>query len=80
MEMDIIDDLNKRFGIPGQMTFKGGPGGLTVAEINNEHGTATVFLHGAHVTSFKPHGQEDVLFLSGHTASSLAKQYVVEFQ
>jgi D-hexose-6-phosphate mutarotase len=42
MEMDIIDDLNKRFGIPGQMTFKGGPGGLTVAEINNEHATACV--------------------------------------
>jgi glucose-6-phosphate 1-epimerase len=63
--MDSIDDLNKRFGIPGQMTFKGGRGGLTVAEINNQHASAIVFLHGAHVTSFKPRGQEEVIFLSG---------------
>lgn len=67
MEMNSIDDLSKRFGIPGQMTFKGGPGGLTVAEIDNGHATATVSLHGAHVTSFKPEGQEEVLFLSGHS-------------
>jgi glucose-6-phosphate 1-epimerase len=63
--MDSIDDLNKRFGIPGQITFKRGPGGFTVVEINNQHASATVFLHGTHVTSFKPRRQEEVLFLSG---------------
>ncbi len=65
--MDSIDDLNKRFGIPGQMTFKSGPGGLTVAELNNQHAAATVFLQGANVTSFKPRGQEEVVFLSRHS-------------
>jgi glucose-6-phosphate 1-epimerase len=65
MEMDSIGDLNKRFGISGKIAFKGGPGGLTMAEINNGHAAATVFLRGAHVTSFKPKGQEEVLFLSG---------------
>jgi glucose-6-phosphate 1-epimerase len=67
MEMDSIDDLNKRFGILGKIAFKGGPGGLTVAEIDNAYAAATVFLHGAHVTSFKPKGEEEVLFLSGHS-------------
>jgi glucose-6-phosphate 1-epimerase len=62
--MSSIDDLNKRFGIAGQITFKSGHGGLTVAEINDQHATATVFLHGAHVTSFIPRGQEEVIFLS----------------
>lgn len=65
--MDIIDDLNKRFGFPDQIIFKGGPGGLTVAEINNQDAAATVFLHGAHVTSFKPKGQQEVIFLSGNS-------------
>ncbi|MGB7291945.1 MAG: D-hexose-6-phosphate mutarotase [Thermodesulfobacteriota bacterium] len=71
--MDSIDDLNKRFGIPGQIAFKGGPGGLTVAEIKNQHAAATLFLHGAHVTSFKPHGQEEVLFLSGRSGFESGK-------
>ena len=65
--MDSIDDLNERFGILGRIAFKGRHGGLTVADINNRHSTATVFLHGAHVTSFKPKGGEEVLFLSGHS-------------
>jgi glucose-6-phosphate 1-epimerase len=65
--MDSINDLNKRFGIPNQITFKGGPNGLPVAQITNEHTAATVFLHGAQVTSFKAHGQEEVLFLSGNS-------------
>ena len=71
--MNSIDDLNKRFGIPDRMTFKGGPGGLTVAEINNGHADANVFLHGAQVTSYKPNGQEDVLFLSGHSSFESGK-------
>lgn len=65
MKMDLIEDLNKRFGIRGQITFKSGSGGLAVADINNQYATATVFLHGAHVTSFRPKGQGEVLFLSG---------------
>jgi glucose-6-phosphate 1-epimerase len=71
--VNSIDDLNERFGIPGQIAFKGGPGGLTVAEIHNEYAAATVFLHGAHVTSFKPNGQEEVLFLSGHSGFESGK-------
>ena len=59
--------LNDRFGIAEQLEFKAGPGGLTVAEINNRHATATVVLQGAHVLSFQPHGQLPVLWASQHS-------------
>jgi D-hexose-6-phosphate mutarotase len=49
------------------MTFNVGPDGSSVAEINNELATANVFLPSAQVTFFKPDGQEDILFLSGHS-------------
>ena len=35
-----------------------------VARIHNEHAEAEVYLHGGHVTSFKPHGQKEVLWMS----------------
>ncbi len=56
--------LNERFGIPGQVRFGAGPGGLTVAEMANAAGTAQVALHGAHVLAFQPVGARPVLWLS----------------
>ena len=64
METQNIDLLNKQFAISNHIIFKAGPGGLIVAEINNEQASATVFLHGGQATSFRPNGQESVLFLS----------------
>src|SRR5262245_5318154 len=32
--------------------------------IKNEHASATIYRHGAHVTAFEPRGQRPVLFLS----------------
>ncbi len=62
--MQSLDKLNKEFAINGQLEFKEGPGGLIVAEINNESASAEVFLHGAQLTSFKPLGREEVIYLS----------------
>lgn len=37
---------------------------MIYAVIQNESGTAQIYLHGAHITSFIPNGQEQALFLS----------------
>jgi glucose-6-phosphate 1-epimerase len=35
-----------------------------VVHISNAHATATIALHGAHLTHYKPHGEQPVLFIS----------------
>jgi len=59
-----IKSLNQQYGLDGNLIFKEGSGGLTFAEINNEAASAQIFLRGAHITSFIPHGQEPAFFLS----------------
>jgi D-hexose-6-phosphate mutarotase len=56
--------LNDQFAIPGHVSFRAGPGGLTVAQILNDHASASVALLGGHVLAFQPHGHEPVLWLS----------------
>lgn len=60
----MIATLNQDYGIPGEVHFTSGEGGLTKAVISNRHATAEVYLHGATVTSFQPRGQLPVLWLS----------------
>jgi D-hexose-6-phosphate mutarotase len=53
------------FAIPGQLSFRVGPGGLLFADIDNSDGSASVALQGAHLTSFRPKLQtEPVVWLS----------------
>ncbi|MBR8537109.1 D-hexose-6-phosphate mutarotase [Carboxylicivirga sediminis] len=55
--------LNTQFGIVGKIAFQ--PFEHTiVAELQSKHATAKVSLYGAHVLSFIPNEQEDVLFVS----------------
>jgi len=61
---NTLHDLNREHGKPGQIEFKPGPGGLTVAEIATPQATATVALLGGHVMSYQPHGQAPVLWMS----------------
>lgn len=59
--------LNQRFGLAPHLRFAAGPGNLTVAEIANDHAVARVALHGGHVLSFHPHGQQPILWVSRHS-------------
>lgn len=59
-----LDTLNKRFGIPGQLSFNEGPGGLPVVEVINEQATAAIALQGAHLLSWAPTGEDPVIWLS----------------
>jgi glucose-6-phosphate 1-epimerase len=60
-----LDELNALHGLPDQLRFVVGPGGLPFMEIQNSHGKALVSLYGAQVLSFQPVGAScDVLFVS----------------
>jgi glucose-6-phosphate 1-epimerase len=59
-----IKSLNREYSIENHLIFKEGLGELVYAEIKNEAASGQIFLHGAQTTSFIPHGQEPVLFLS----------------
>ncbi len=51
--------------LPSCARLAQGPGGLPVLLVRHErHGALDVFLHGAHVTSWVPRGQDPVLWLS----------------
>jgi D-hexose-6-phosphate mutarotase len=60
----MIAGLNRTFGIEGHLRFEEGAGSLPRAAISNAFATAEVYLHGAHVTAFRPRGAESVLWMS----------------
>jgi glucose-6-phosphate 1-epimerase len=59
-----IAELNRRFGIPGLAEVVEGNGGLVKVNITSAETAAEMYLHGAHVTSWKPSDAEEVLFVS----------------
>ncbi len=59
-----VDELNKRFAILGVLSFDAGPGGLARANIRAAGASASIMLHGAHLTHYQPDGQEPVLWMS----------------
>lgn len=59
-----IEGLNRRFGIDGVAQVVAGNGGLPKVHITAPAAHADVYLYGAQVTSWRPAGAEEVLFLS----------------
>ena len=62
--MNEPQEMNRRFGIPGRLTFEEMADGFTVARVTTPFATATVALQGAHVTAYEPKGQAPVIWLS----------------
>jgi len=60
LNMIALSALNARYGIPSQLTFKEGPGGMTVGEVTSMH-AAAVALQGAQVMLWTPQGQSPVI-------------------
>ena len=60
--------LNAQHRIPGQLEFKEAPGGLTVAEVANGQGTATIALQGAQIMTWAPRNMEPVIYRSAEHA------------
>ncbi len=63
-ERATIDDLNRRFKIAGAVQVVAGNGGLPKVCIKSGNSTAQIYLHGAQVTSWRPAGSDEVIFLS----------------
>ncbi len=61
--LDVID-LDRRFGIPDTARVCRGDGGLARVVITSPLAHGEMYVHGAHVTSWRPAGNEEVLFLS----------------
>jgi len=62
-----VAELDREFGIAGVAQILEGNGGLTAVRINTPLARGEMYLHGAHVTSWRPGEAQDVLFLSPHS-------------
>jgi glucose-6-phosphate 1-epimerase len=69
-----IDDLNRRFGIAGVVQVAPGNSGLPKLCVSTTAASAEIYLHGAQVTSWRPMGAGEVIFLSelSHWRAGLA--------
>jgi len=68
-----IKGLNDKFGISGCLKFEKTKGDFISVKIKNTFAEAEISLHGAHVMSFIPHGNRDVLWISKHSYYEDAK-------
>ena len=66
--------LNKQFGIAGQLTFRDDASGLVVADFTNAQATASLCLQGAHLMNWQPKSQsKPVVWLSRDAKMALGK-------
>ena len=67
MNTPSVEKLNKDFSFANEyhsLIFKAGEGDIPVIEIKNEQACATISLQGAHVLSWVPTGEDEVIWLS----------------
>jgi glucose-6-phosphate 1-epimerase len=64
---NTIDDLNRRFEIPGIAQIVTGSGGPPKVSITTAAASGEMYLHGAHVTSWKPRHADEMLFVSARS-------------
>ena len=62
-----IDELNRRFAISGAASITAGNQGLPRVSVLTPVASAEIYLHGAQLTSWRPAGAEEVIFLSQHS-------------
>ena len=62
--LSVVLELNRQFGIPGVASVSRGNGAMPRVRITSPLCEAEMYLHGAQVTSWKPAGSDEVLFLS----------------
>ncbi|MCA8956431.1 MAG: D-hexose-6-phosphate mutarotase [Planctomycetes bacterium] len=60
----MLAELNDRFAIPGILEFTSGRGSLPMARVASDLCAGEVYLHGAHVTGWRPRGHDEVLWVS----------------
>ncbi len=76
MSSHDIDKLNKQFSLTGnnnRLFFNKGEGDIAVVIIENEQASALISLQGAHLLSWVPQGEDDVIWLSKDASFLKAK-------
>lgn len=69
-----IEQLDKDYAIPGQLTFIAGKGGLPMIQINSDKASALISLYAGQVLSYRPAGEPaDLMFLSEKAYYQTAK-------
>lgn len=76
IELPNIEQLNKSFAFSNQnqsLCFKEGKGGIPVIEVINDQASALISMQGAHLLSWKPANEDEVIWLSDDASFSLSK-------
>lgn len=71
-----VDQLNKDFSFANEyhsLIFKMGKGDIPVVEIKNDQSRAAISLQGAHILSWVPAGEDDVIWLSKEAKFAVGK-------
>ncbi len=68
-----IDELDDKFSIEGEVGFAELEEDLVFIMVSNKHADAEICLYGAHVTSFKPRGNMDLLWMSPESSFEVGK-------
>lgn len=63
--IEIRDHL--RCALPENVRIEEGAGGLPLLRVRNSHATCSVYVYGAHIVSFTPRGEKDLLWLSPYS-------------
>jgi glucose-6-phosphate 1-epimerase len=61
------EELNARHGLDGLAQIVAGNGGLTKVSVTAPAASGEIYLYGAHLTSWRPSGAEEAIFLSEKT-------------
>lgn len=67
MKTQDIQQLNEQFSLQGEhnrLVIKSGPGDIPLIEIQNKQASASICLQGAHLLSWLPAGEQEVIWLS----------------
>jgi D-hexose-6-phosphate mutarotase len=59
-----LETINRQLANIDGVSARLGQGGLPMIQVSGAQGEAEIYLHGAHVTAFRPRGEEPVLFMS----------------
>ncbi len=60
----MLEQLKKKFIENKSFEFEQEENEFISVNVNNRSAKAKIYLHGAHITEFKPHGQEPILWLT----------------
>jgi glucose-6-phosphate 1-epimerase len=68
-----IDELDDKFSIEGEVGFAELDGDLAFITVSNKYADADICLYGAHVTSYRPRGTMDLLWMSPESHFEVGK-------